>query len=69
MIPAQLIYDPATDTLRVTVAAAEGVGDVTLLALDCRALAAEDKQRLSHVRDPDQAQRPPGTSDVRAPST
>jgi hypothetical protein len=60
MIPAQLVYDPATDQLVVRVAAADGEGDVELLRLDVKQLSTDDKRRLSNVRDPKQAQPAPG---------
>lgn len=68
MILTQLVYDPDTDTLFVRVPAADGEGDVTLVALDCKALTADDKRRLRHVRPQAQAQRPPGPGDVRGPA-
>lgn len=64
MITAQLVYDPATDTLLVRLPAADGEGDVTLLAMDCKTLSAEDRRRLKQVRDPAQSQRPPGNGNV-----
>jgi hypothetical protein len=64
MIPAQLIYDAKADQLAIRVPAAEGEGDVELLRLDIRQLSADDKRRLSAVRDPQQAQPAPGDTPV-----
>jgi hypothetical protein len=64
MTPAQLIYDAKADQLVVRVPAAEGEGDVDLLRLDIRQLSADDKRRLSAVRDPAQAQPAPGDTPV-----
>jgi hypothetical protein len=60
MIPAHVLYDPATDQLVCRVAAAEGEGDVELLRLDVKQLSADDKRRLRAVRDPKQVQPAPG---------
>jgi hypothetical protein len=64
VINAALTYDPLTDTLLVRVPGADGEGDVTLLAMDCKTLSADDKRRLAYIRDPKQAQRAPGTNPV-----
>lgn len=64
MTPVLLAYDAKTDQLVVLVPAAEGQGDVELLRLDVRQLSADDKARLSTVRDPKQAQPAPGTAPV-----
>jgi hypothetical protein len=64
MIRADLTYDPTTDQLVVRLPAAEGEGDVGLLRLDVKQLSADDKRRLSHVRDPEQAQPAPGDTPV-----
>lgn len=64
MIPVQLGYDPTTDQLVVRLPAAEGEGDVELLRLDVKQLSADDKRRLSVVRDPKQAQPAPGETPV-----
>jgi hypothetical protein len=60
----QLVYDPEADQLVVRLPAAEGEGDVELLRMDVRQLTTEDKQRLRHHRDPNQAQPAPGDSPV-----
>jgi hypothetical protein len=60
MIPATLLYDPATDQLVVRLPAADGEGDVELLRLDVKQLSTDDKRRLSDVRDPKQVQPAPG---------
>lgn len=64
MTPAHLVYDSATDQLVVRIPAAEGEGDVDLLRLDVKQLSADDKRRLTGVRDPKQAQPAPGTAPV-----
>lgn len=64
MTPTNVLYDPESDQLVVTVPAAEGEGDVELLRLDARTLSADDKRRLRAVRDPDQAQPAPGETPV-----
>lgn len=64
LTPAHLIYDPTTDQLVVRIPAADGEGDVDLLRLDVKQLSADDKRRLTAVRDPKQAQPAPGATPV-----
>jgi hypothetical protein len=64
MIPVHLIYDPLTDQLVVRIPSADGEGDVDLQRLDVKQLTAEDKRRLSAVRDPEQPQPAPGDTPV-----
>lgn len=66
-VPVQAVYDTDTDTLLFRVPGADGEGDVTLQALDCKPLTTDDRRRLRNVRDPKQTQRPPGAGDVRGP--
>jgi hypothetical protein len=60
MTPCQVLYDPAADQIVYRLPAANGEGDVELLRLDVKQLSTDDKRRLSAVRDPKQAQPPPG---------
>lgn len=69
IIRLDVVLDTDTDTLLFRVPAADGEGDVTVLALDLKTLSADDKRRLRHVRTPTQAQRPPGSgSATRGPA-
>lgn len=63
-LPVTLILDTDADSLLVQVAAAEGEGDVTVLTLDLKPLAAGDKRKLRHIRPPEQAQPAPGGQSV-----
>lgn len=63
-VAVQVIYDTDTDTLLLRVPAADGEGDVTLVSLDLKALTDDDKRKLRHVRDVEQAQRQPGNTAV-----
>lgn len=67
-VPVTIVLDTDTDTLHIEVPAAAGAGDVSVLALDLKPLSADDKQRLRHVRPPEQDQRPPGTGTVGRPT-
>ena len=63
-LPVNLILDTDTDSLVISLPAAEGEGDVTLLTLDLARLSAEDRRRLRHVRPENQTQRAPGDKPV-----
>lgn len=64
MVPANLSYDPDADQLVVTVAAADGAGDVELLRADVAGLDAGALDRLRHVRDPQRPVPAPGVGVV-----
>lgn len=64
LVPVSLWLDTTADRLVIRTHAAAGEGDVTLLALDIKPLSDEDKRRLAHVRDPQQAQPAPSPTPV-----